>query len=352
MSADSPSTTAEKGLPPAGVTAESAVAAFLATRESVQTRRVYGTAVREFLRQAGITMLAELWPEKRSPAEVAGLVRQYLDAVTKRAEAEPWRVLNPATVNARAAALRRFFSWLGEAYGYPAEPVDIAHTPLKTSRISGSASLTRREVTTLLGALERAAGRRGGEETKGNGTGQGVRELRDYLIVALLFGLALLRSEAAGLRFSVPGEWPRVPAPSDMRAAQFRVPCAAGHQGGDGELVLFFFGKGQGGSAEQNLDRWRSQFSQPGGTPSKDAGVVTIRTVNGLKQTALDVSGTYKPAPMGGAGGAVKSEWRLLGAVIEGSSGPWFWRLTGPEETVGAAKRQFEALLASLEEHQ
>jgi hypothetical protein len=159
------------------------------------------------------------------------------------------------------------------------------------------------------------------------------------------------RTEAAGLRFSVPGDWTRVPAPSDMRAAQFRVP-RAGNGAEDGELVLFFFGAGQGGSAEQNVDRWTGQFTQPDGKPSKDAAVVTIRTVNGLKQTSVDVGGSYKPAPMGGAGGAEKSRWRLLGAVIEGPGGPWFWRLTGPDATVAAAKPQFDALLGSLEAHQ
>jgi hypothetical protein len=159
------------------------------------------------------------------------------------------------------------------------------------------------------------------------------------------------RSESAGLRYTTPAEWSRVPAPSDMRAAQFRVPHAVA-DAEDGELVLFFFGAGQGGSAEQNVDRWTGQFTQPDGKPSKDAAVVTIRTVNDLKQTSLDVAGAYKPAPMGGAGGAEKPGWRLLAAVVEGPGGPWFWRLTGPQATVAAVKPQFDALLASLDAHQ
>jgi hypothetical protein len=178
------------------------------------------------------------------------------------------------------------------------------------------------------------------------------------LLLAVLAGIGSVaaeekphRSEAAGLRYTVPSEWSRVPAPSDMRAAQFRVPHAVA-DAEDGELVLFFFGPGQGGSADQNVERWTGQFTQPGGKPSKDAAVVTIRTVNGLKQTSVDVAGTYKPMPMGGASGAEKTGWRLLGAVVEGPGGPWFWRLTGPAATVGAAKPQFEALLASLEAHQ
>ncbi len=180
------------------------------------------------------------------------------------------------------------------------------------------------------------------------------RALLVPLAVALMSapaGAQMVRSEAAGLRFSVPGVWTRVPAPSDMRAAQFRVPHS-GSDGEDAELVLFYFGKGQGGSPEQNVDRWTGQFTRPDGKPAKDEAVVTIRTVNGLKQTSVDVSGTYKPMPMGGGNGADKPGWRLLAAVIEGPGGPWFWRLTGPETTVGAAKPQLDALLASLEAHQ
>lgn len=164
-------------------------------------------------------------------------------------------------------------------------------------------------------------------------------------------GADTLRSEAAGLRFHVPGEWARVPAPSDMRAAQFRVPHTEG-DAEDAELVLFYFGEGKGGSADQNLERWTGQFTQPDGKPSKEAGVVVIRTVNGLKETSLDVAGAYQPAQMGGAGGEAKSGWRLLAAVIEGPGGPWFWRLTGPDATVKAAKPQFDALLTSLQSHQ
>jgi len=172
------------------------------------------------------------------------------------------------------------------------------------------------------------------------------------LVVASLVAPATAaRVEDAGLRYVVPPEWPRVPAASDMRAAQYRIPRAGG-SADDGELVLFFFGKGQGGSAQDNLDRWYGQFTQPDGKPSKDAAVLTIRTVNGLKVTTVDLSGTYKPAPMGGAGGAVRTGWRMLGAIVEGEGGPWFFKATGPDGTMEAAKPLFDALVQSVEAHQ
>ena len=169
-------------------------------------------------------------------------------------------------------------------------------------------------------------------------------------LLALLVATARaepVRTEAAGLRFAHPSEWTRVPAPSDMRAAQFRVAKADG-DAEDAEVVLFFFGKGQGGSAQDNLDRWRGQMGE--GASAKAAGTVTIKTIHGLKVTSLDVAGTYKPMARGGDA-TPHPGYRLLAAVIEGEGGPWFLRLVGPEATVKAAKPGFDATLESVETH-
>ena len=159
------------------------------------------------------------------------------------------------------------------------------------------------------------------------------------------------RTEAAGLRFSVPKEWTRVPAPSDMRAAQYQVPRAEG-DAGDGELVVFFFGKGKGGGAQENLERWYGQLSQPDGKATRDVAVVTIRTISGLKVTAVDVSGTYVGMPGMGGDSAPKPGSRMLAAIVEGEAGPWFFKAVGPEKTMAQAKPGFDALIASVEAHQ
>src|SRR5262245_46699588 len=108
------------------------------------------------------------------------------------------------------------------------------------------------------------------------------------LVFATTAGAGTIRGEAAGLRFSVPDPWTRVPPPSDRRAAQFRLPRAASDTD-DADAILFFFGVGKGGSAQDNLDRWYGQFEQPDGRPSKDAATVTTRTVHGLRVTAVDL---------------------------------------------------------------
>ncbi len=161
----------------------------------------------------------------------------------------------------------------------------------------------------------------------------------------------MLRGEAVGLRFSVPRAWDRVPATSDVRAAQWKLRRAPGDPE-DGELVLFFFGTGKGGSVQENLDRWYGQFAQPDGRPSRDAAVVTIRTVNGLKVTAVDLAGTYKAGPMtDGPLPPPKRGFRILAAAVEGDDGPWFLKAIGPEKTIAAAKPGFDATLASLAPH-
>jgi hypothetical protein len=143
-------TTGEEGKAAAGgsLTAGGMICAavtedFLATRGSLQTRRAYGAALRGFFRTVGITLLAELHPEARPPVEVGRLLRAYLETVTKRAETEPKRILNPATVNARAEALRAFFGWLMVAYGYPVNPVAAATATCSGRRGRGRGAVAR-----------------------------------------------------------------------------------------------------------------------------------------------------------------------------------------------------------------
>jgi hypothetical protein len=181
--------------------------------------------------------------------------------------------------------------------------------------------------------------------------------MRRMLLVAALAALTVAsavaettRKEDAGLRYSVPTTWQRVPAPSDMRAAQYRIPRASTDTE-DGELVLFFFGKGQGGGVAQNVERWYGQFTQPDGRPTKETAVIMKRRVNGLEITEVDLSGTYKPAAMGGGPAAEKPNYRMLAAVVEGEGGPWFFRATGPKATIQNAQADFAEMLMSLEPH-
>ncbi len=130
--------------------------------------------------------------------------------------------------------------------------------------------------------------------------------------------------------------------------AGIRWTTAAGdHE--SGECGVYYFGPGQGGSVQANMDRWIGQFQQADGKPSKDAAKVGNRTIHGLKVTTVDVSGSY--TGMGGPRapqGPPKPGYRLLGAIVEGSQGSVFFKFAGPAKTVAQNQSSFEKMLASM----
>jgi len=132
-----------------------------------------------------------------------------------------------------------------------------------------------------------------------------------------------------------------------MRAATYSVPAAAGDSD-PGECVVYFFGQGQGGGVEANLERWKGQMKGPGGKPVE--AKTAKRKVRNLPVTTIDASGEY--TGMGGpmaASRTVKPGYRLLGAIIEGPGGNVFLKFTGPAKTVAANQAKFEQLLNSFQ---
>jgi hypothetical protein len=146
------------------------------------------------------------------------------------------------------------------------------------------------------------------------------------------------QSATGELRYKAPEGWtPERPA-SDMRVAQYKLPKVEGDSE-DALLVLYYFGQGQGGTAQANIDRWINQMQQPDGRPSKEQARTENMTVNGLQVITVDVSGTYSGgmSPTGGMSGekaGEKSNYRLRAAIVETPKGSYFVKLTGPEKTV------------------
>ncbi len=132
-----------------------------------------------------------------------------------------------------------------------------------------------------------------------------------------------------------------------MRAATYTVAPVAGDTT-NAECVVYFFGAGQGGSVDANLERWKGQIVGPDGKPA-DAKIAK-RTVHDLPVTTIDSSGDY--SGMGGpmaASKAVHNNYRLLGAIIEGPVGNIFLKFTGPAKTIAASQEDFEKLVNSFE---
>ena len=163
----------------------------------------------------------------------------------------------------------------------------------------------------------------------------------------VLFALALLADTAGGLRWTPPAGW-KSEGTAPMRAATYKLPPAAGDRDG-AECVVYYFGVGQGGSVQANMERWTAQFTATDGKPAPAR--IAKRTVHGLAVTTIDVTGAYSGmgGPMASAK-AVKEGYRLLGAIIENPAGNVFLKFVGPARTVAHDQPQFEQLLESFQQ--
>lgn len=155
-------------------------------------------------------------------------------------------------------------------------------------------------------------------------------------------------STTGELQFKTPDGWASETPSSSMRFAQYQLPAAEGDAEG-ASLVVFYFGAGQGGSVQANLDRWMGQIQQPNGGSSKDKAKTETLTVNGMNVTLLDVSGVYAGGDMGGASAQGKPNFRMRAGVIGTPKGGYFIKLVGPEKTIAKWDDSFIAFIKSAE---
>jgi hypothetical protein len=161
-----------------------------------------------------------------------------------------------------------------------------------------------------------------------------------------LAGAAILFAESiAGLQWTAPPGW-KNEGTAPMRAATYRIPPAPGDKD-PAECVVYFFGQGQGGPVDANIERWKDQFHTANGKIA-DAKVAK-HTIHGLPVTTIDTSGAY--SGMGGplASGPPVPGYRLLGAIIENPGGNIFLKFTGPTKTVAQNQSRFEQFLQSFQ---
>ena len=171
--------------------------------------------------------------------------------------------------------------------------------------------------------------------------------VRTLSLLLLALSCVVLRAEsAAGVKWTAPAGWKSESA-RPMRAATYTIAAASGDTM-NAECGVYFFGAGQGGSVEANLERWAGQFTSPGGTPAKP--LIAKRQIHGLATTTIDVSGAYSGlgGPMA-AGTHAVAGYRLLGAIVQAPGGNIFVKFAGPAKTIAANQPKFEQLLSSLQ---
>ena len=159
------------------------------------------------------------------------------------------------------------------------------------------------------------------------------------LVAASAVGLGAAAADRVGLlRYSVPvpAHWQAQPPASNFRLAQFRVPAAPGAS--DGEVVVFHFGAGQGGSAAANIARWTSQCTGADSKPVSPKG--ESFSVGALPATLVELTGTYSRA-VGGINAAPKPGQMLLAAIVEAPEGNVIFQLHGDRPTVEANRTAF-----------
>jgi hypothetical protein len=135
-----------------------------------------------------------------------------------------------------------------------------------------------------------------------------------------------------------PASWVSAPNPNPIRKATYKIPKAEGDPE-DAELSI----TQTGGGAEPNIKRWSGQFQ---GSPELK---VIHRDVGPLKVIVVEGHGTFNGGGMpGGPASTPKKDWALLGAIVDSVDPPYFFKLTGPEKTVTAARPDFDAFVGAL----
>jgi hypothetical protein len=155
--------------------------------------------------------------------------------------------------------------------------------------------------------------------------------------------------------WDTPGSWTTMNSPNAPRSgakkASYNVP-KAGNDKEEGEVLVTFNGTGDKGDPARTYKEWFDQFDGNLGATAKREEFVNG---HGLKVETVEVAGTYKVAlapPVGpqkkAAVQMVKNNFRLVGAVVKTPDrGNWFFKLTGPDETVQSARSALRALLES-----
>jgi hypothetical protein len=173
-------------------------------------------------------------------------------------------------------------------------------------------------------------------------------------LAALLTGAAAAREASAddkkgegalvqldNLKARAPADWKEEKPSNKMRFAQFRLPKTGDDQE-DAELIIF---KNLGGSAKENVERWKAQFTAPEGKSIDDVARVSEIKIAGLDATLLDISGIYlyKPRPFEEPNKVEKRpHYRMLAIHFKGPENLYHIKLTGPAKTVGHYKTGFD----------
>ena len=167
----------------------------------------------------------------------------------------------------------------------------------------------------------------------------------EYKMSGIPFNLTGTPVSVAGVTFTPAIEW-TVLEPSGMRAASYTYGPLE-NDTDSATLAVFYFGKGSGGSVEDNIERWINQMSIDTGQDPHTATIRYSMDVDGMNTHVMTLMGVYH-SPVGGPMSRVKVEkenYRLIGIVVEAPQGNLFFKLTGPDYTARIMTEAFFTMI-------
>ncbi|HEV8499626.1 MAG TPA: hypothetical protein VGQ56_22285 [Gemmatimonadaceae bacterium] len=167
------------------------------------------------------------------------------------------------------------------------------------------------------------------------------------LILAAAFGRDVLAQTTITLldyHTTVPSGWVARAPSSSSRLAQFVL--SGSDSTNNAEVVVFFFGKTQGGNVEANLARWRGQFSTTDGSPVPER--VARDSSGTFPITIAEFRGTYRRGIGAGASDSVRAGQALVAAIAETPRGTLFIQLFGAAGRVTSERESFVQFVKGL----
>ena len=139
-----------------------------------------------------------------------------------------------------------------------------------------------------------------------------------------------------------PATWKRGKPRFNMIQYEFAAP-AAKEGPADARVTIM----GAGGDVKANIARWQGQFHDQGrkfSTKQLD--------IAGQEVHMVDIAGTYldRPAgPMMGGKTTRRENYRVLAAILVTTQGRYYIKMYGPQATVAAHEKAFQAMVKTLQ---
>lgn len=150
------------------------------------------------------------------------------------------------------------------------------------------------------------------------------------------------RELVKNISYKLPDDWEATSSDKQFRLLEISLNT-------NEEFSLVVFNNIQG-TADQNIDRWISQFKQDE-TFDKDSIIIKRDSLDSKYVTSIEMYGTYEVPRMGNNSTpvVVQSNYGLLGGVVEFPNSLYFLKAVGSNDLIKENSEFFEEFLYSIE---